>query len=155
MKCMKLLLIVVILQVCLIKAVKAPIVHCLYIIEEEPLYAYNIQDAMLRAFVRFESNFKEDAVNPVSGARGILQILPPMIKEVNRIVRKKDKDAIKYTWSDAWDAQKSIEIWYIVQNYHNPEYNIQKACRIWFGIGIQYDGLTWTGYHKGILKYLI
>jgi len=151
MKCVKLLLIGMLLFT--IKAY-CPTSKAITIFEAQPLYIHNMQDPILRAFVMQESGFKENVVNPVSGARGVLQILPVMIKEVNRICKKLCIDK-HYTWKDAFNAQKSIEIWYIVQNYHNPSYDLQKACRIWFGRGVQYDGLTWIGYHKGVLKYLI
>ena len=133
---------------------EAPVYKTYYIAISKPCYIYNIQDPMLRAFIQVESGFNPEAVNPISGARGILQYLPIMIEEVNKICVKKNIPK-KFTWEDAWDPYLSIDIWYIVQNYHNPEYDIQKACRIWFGVGVQYDGLTWVGYHKEVLKYLI
>jgi hypothetical protein len=133
---------------------KAPVMKSLMIIESEPLYAFNIKDPVLRAFVRFESFYDEYAINPVSGARGILQFLPVMINEVNRILLECYINHPLYTWDDAFDAQKSIDMWYIVQRYHNPTYDIEKICQIWFGLGVQYDGLTWIEYHKIIQEYL-
>lgn len=132
---------------------KAPTNTCFLILAGEPIYPYNIKDPVLRAFIYFESRFIEDIVNPVSGARGILQILPPMIKRANSILELQGS-SLRYTWDDAFNAKKSVEIWYLVQNYLNPTYDIQKACQIWFGIGTQYDGLTWVGYHKEILTLL-
>lgn len=132
---------------------EAPKYRCLYITKAEPIYMYNIKDPILRAVAWYESRFQEKAINPVSGARGILQITLPMIQEVNRILIKYGIDK-EFMWDDAFNINKSIEIWYIVQKYHNPEYNIQKACQIWFGVGVQWDGLTWVGYYKNILSYL-
>jgi hypothetical protein len=117
------------------------------LLELLPLHPYNIQDPLLLSFVKVESDFKEDAVNEVSGARGILQILPCMIDEVNRILKLN-----KYTWDDAFNAFKSMEIWYIIQQYHNPEYDIEKACKIWFGKGVQYDGCTWEDYQRKVMN---
>lgn len=136
---------VMVLSVTTMKAPEAP--FAFLITEPEPIYPFGMADYMLRAFVKVESNFNENAVNPVSGARGILQILPVMIKEVNRILVTE-----KYTWDDAFDAKKSIEIWYIVQGYHNPEYTLEKACQIWFGIGIQYNGWTWVEYLSNVMN---
>ena len=123
--------------------------------EPEPIieYPFGISDTMLLSFIRLESNFNEQAVNPVTGARGILQILPVMINEANRL-QSLLGNPIQYTWDDAWSVEKSIEIWYLVQNYHNPDYNIQEACKIWFGRGVQYDGMTWIEYHKKVEHYL-
>jgi len=125
-----------------------------YILKPEPIYVFNIRDPILRAFVGFESFYNQYVVNPISGARGILQFLPVMINEVNRILLECDFNYSLYSWEDAFDVQKSIDMWYIVQRYHNPDYNIQKACQIWFGIGVQYDGMTWVSYYKRIQKRL-
>jgi len=139
---------------------RAPITNSLTIIDSEPVYIFNIKDPVLRAFVGFESFYDEHAVNPVSGARGIIQYLPVMINEVNRICRvwhelsPEHVELERYTWDDAFDPIKSIRMWYIVQEYHNPDYDIQKACQIWFGLGVQYDGITWVGYHKQIQNRL-
>ena len=125
---------------------KAPVDPGLYIVKSEPLYPFNIDDPILRAFCWFESRYQEDAVNDYTGARGILQILPSMIAEVNRILKEYGLGEIKYVWHDAFNAEKSIAMWYIVQTYHNPDYDITKACIIWFGSGTQWDGMTWVGY---------
>ena len=117
----------------------APISHptpVFYIEVSEPLIIFNMKDPLLRAVAWYESRYNERAVNKHSGARGLLQIIPVMIKEVNKICKKTGNPA-RYTWNDAWDPQKSIEIWWIVQNYHNPEYDIAKAVKIWFGRGVQ------------------
>jgi hypothetical protein len=141
MKKISMLFIVVAILSPPLKAPEAPIT--ITMMKGTVLHPYNVNDPVLLSFIKLESGFKEDAVNPVSGARGVLQILPIMIKEVNRILTQQT-----YTWEDAFNAIKSIEIWYIVQQYHNPDYSVQKACQIWFGTGVQYDGLTWQGYYE-------
>lgn len=118
----------------------------LYITDYKPVYIYNVQDPFLRAVIRYESNFNEKAVNPITKARGILQIMPVMIKEVNKY------SDVKYVWSDAFDPVKSIEIWYIIQSVKNPEYHYGKACRLWFGTGIEYTGRTWKNYYNTVMK---
>lgn len=129
--------------------VKAPEMESsILMIEGRILHPYNISDTILLSFILVESGFKEDAVNPVSGARGILQIMPIMIRETNRILDLKKSGQKKYTWDDAFDPVKSMEIWYIVQGFHNPDYHVQEACKVWFGRGTQYDGLTWQGYYN-------
>jgi hypothetical protein len=135
---------------------KAPVTNVIDLPKFEPLYEFNISDPILRAFAKFESRYVEYAVNPITKARGIIQILPIMIDEVNRIQSIKEQFLweyynlpivlSRYTWDDAFNAQKSIEMWYIVQRFKNPQYDIQKACIIWFGSGTQWDGLTWEGY---------
>jgi len=118
-----------------------------FVVETAPaLYTFNISDPFLRAVIEFESNFQADAVNPHTGARGILQILPIMIREVNKY------SDIKYTWDDAFDPVKSIEIWTKVMDVKNPEYYYDKACRIWFGTGVQWDGMQWEDYYMKIMR---
>lgn len=112
----------------------------------EPVYVYNVSDPFLRSVIQFESNFQERAVNPYTGARGILQILPVMIREVN-----KHSDA-RYTWNDAFDPVKSVEMWWIIQDAKNPSYYPDLAIRLWFGTGKQYDGRTWHWYYNEVMS---
>jgi len=123
----------------------APVDDRVVILNDGPVYIYNVKDPFLRAVMRYESNFNERAVNPYSKARGILQILPVMIREVN-------KYGYSYTWNDAWNPEKSIEIWWIIMNKRNPEYHYKRACILWFGSGIQkHDGMTWHDYYKEVM----
>ena len=125
----------------------APANERLFVPVAEPLYIYNVSDPFLRAVIKFESNYKADAVNPHTGARGILQILPVMIREVNKY------SDVKYTWNDAFDPAKSIQMWYIIQGKKNPEYYPDKAIRIWFGNGKQkHDGMTWCDYYEKVMN---
>jgi len=92
----------------------APVSGRAVIVMTQPVYIYNVSDPFLRAVIRYESNYQERAVNPISKARGILQILPVMIREANKY------SEVKYTWNDAFDPVKSIEIWYTVQGGEKP-----------------------------------
>ena len=114
---------------------------------------FGIEDPILLSFMWYESKYDVNAEQTVTKARGVLQILPIMIEEANRL-RSLQKSSIRYTWDDAWSVEKSIEIWYLVQNHHNPNYNLQEACKIWFGRGVQYDGTTWVEYHAGVNSFL-
>ena len=131
----------------------APPLWKTYVLEEEVIHPFGITDYTLLSFMWYESRYNEKAENPVTKARGVLQILPVMVNEANRL-RSLFGDSIRYTWQDAWTVDKSIEIWYLVQGYHNPEYDLQKACQIWFGRGIQYDGMTWREYYKDVQAYI-
>jgi hypothetical protein len=132
----------------------APTVPVHLLIQElKPVYIFNLSDPLARSVAYCESRFEPYVVNRISGARGLMQITKIMIKEVNKICIHL-KLPNRYTWKDAFDPLKSIEIWYIVQKYKNPEYHIDKACRIWFGTGTQYDGKTWKDYYKMINKRL-
>jgi hypothetical protein len=122
------------------------------ILRPEPIYIYNISDPFARAVFNFESRFQENIVNKISGASGIGQITPVMIKEVNRILRLQGKSK-RYKSADVFNPFKTYEIWLIVQEFHNPDYYYDKACRIWFGTGKQHDGMVWEDYYNEVMKY--
>jgi len=122
---------------------------------------FKISEPFLKSQIQFESNFNPYAVNPHSGARGILQYMKIMIDEANKIFRimhpqnQVSESSLKpeYTWDDAFDPEKAIEMYWLIQNYKNPEYYYDRACRIWFGIGIQkHDGMTWEDYYTEVMK---
>lgn len=92
------------------------------------------KDRLLSATIYVESRYDTDAVKADENAIGILQIRPVMIKDVNRIC-KLIGDPRQYTLEDRTDPDKSIEIWYIVQGYYNPNYNLKLACLVWNGRG--------------------
>ena len=134
---------------------EAPPTHIEYNLPETKTeHPFGIEDTVLLSFIRLESNFIDTAVNPVTGARGILQILPIMVEEANRL-QAIYGGLTRYTWDDAWSVSKSVEIWYLVQGHHNPDYDLPTACKIWFGRGVQYDGMTWREYHEKVKTYLI
>jgi hypothetical protein len=123
----------------------------LFIPEGTPVYIFNLKDPFARAVAYKESSFNPLIVNKRSGARGLMQITPVMIREVNKICRKLGLPN-RYIWKDAFDPYKSIEMWYIKQGYSNPEYYYDKACRIWFGVGKQHDGKTWEWYYNEVMS---
>ncbi len=57
--------------------------------------------------------------------RGIFQQTPIYIREANRIIGE-----AKYTHDDAFDIAKSVEMFNIVQGYHNKGHDINKAIRL-------------------------
>jgi len=126
----------------------APEVKELVILKSEPEYIYNVKDPFLRAVISYESNYQERAVNPITKARGILQILPIMVREVNKYSEN------KYIWDDCFDPVKSIEIWDIIMQAKNPDYCYDRACRLWFGTGTQHDGKTWEDYYTEVMKLI-
>lgn len=143
----------------------APINIRAVIVMTDPLYIYNLSDPFARAIAYKESTFNPYAVNKHSKARGLFQFMPIMIDEVNKIQKRKEVLSFyifhqslnlkRYTWNDAFDPIKSIEMYYIVQQWKNPEYYYDKACRIWFGTGIQkHDKMRWEDYYNEVVKLL-
>ena len=103
-----------------------PGAKCFYIERQKEIKLF---DPILYAFQAIESNFDTDTINRL-GYGGILQIGQEMIDEVNRIYKM--KGIIKScTLTDRLDSTKSVQMWYIVQNYWNPSYEIKKACKVW------------------------
>ncbi len=126
----------------------APEFHALPVFPAEKIYRWNM-DYLIWAVAKVESNFDIMAVNPVTGARGLLQIMQPTIDEANRLSER------KYKLEDAWSPEKSIEIWQLLNKHHNPEYELDKACRLWFGSGKEVGSdRTWEDYKKLILKHI-
>ena len=56
--------------------------------------------------------------------RGILQLRPIYVREANRIA------GTDYTHDDAYDIEKSLEMFAIVQGRYNPDSLIDKAIRL-------------------------
>ena len=94
--------------------------------EEEREEELNEWVTLQMAIILTESQFDSTAFNP-SGAKGLYQLMPIYVKEVNNILdRTKDKRE-KFKPEDAYDIDKSIEMFNILQDYFNPEKDIDKA----------------------------
>jgi len=99
----------------------------IYIAESEPI---RIFDPMLWAFQKVESNFDSDVINWL-GYAGILQEGQEMIDEANRICEIKNMPFF-FTYSEsALNPNEAIQIWYIVMEHRNPEYQLKSASKIW------------------------
>jgi len=55
---------------------------------------------------------------------GILQITPIFVAEANRI------SGMAYTHEDAFDIDKSLQMFSIVHDYYNPDHDIAKAIKV-------------------------
>lgn len=105
----------------------APPNHVLAIVAGEKIQPF---DPMLYSFQSVESSFRTDVVNYL-GYSGILQEGPEMIAEANRINEMKG-NPIRFTFPEsALDSLQAVQIWYIVQDYWNPRYELRRAAKIW------------------------
>lgn len=77
------------------------------------------------AIMKTESEFDPSRIGATQGV-GIMQFTPIAVEEVNRILRLEGKED-EYSHLDAFDIEKTIEMFNIIQNYHNKEQNISKA----------------------------
>lgn len=84
----------------------------------------NHKDLLVNSFMIIESSNNPNAMN--GKHHGILQLSPIMIREANRIIGSN-----KYKLSDRMNKDKSIEIFHLVMERHNPKYDIKRACYIW------------------------
>lgn len=96
------------------------------VIEKEP----HPLDDLLQAIIYVESKGNEKAYNKNGDCVGILQITKICVRECNRVLKKNGSDK-RYTYADRWNKEKSIEMFYLLQDEYNPNYDIVKGIRIW------------------------
>lgn len=99
---------------------------------------------LMAAIMTVESKGNPKAYNKKGDCVGLLQITKICVRECNNIL-KTQKSSKRYSYEDRWDAEKSIEMFYIIQDKHNPTYDINKGIRLWNKFG-------W--YKKKVLKVL-
>lgn len=85
---------------------------------DRPLTEWQI---MTLALIKTESSFNTLAVGN-GGDWGVLQITPIYVKEVNRILGEEG-----FIHEDAFNPEKSIEMFNIMQSRHNPNNDIDRA----------------------------
>jgi len=89
-------------------------------------------DRVLYYMMEKESVFNPKAYNKREHAAGILQIRPIMVTHINWILQKEGKD-MSFTLADRFDSTKSVKMYYIFQEHHNPNYDPKLACYLWNG----------------------
>lgn len=83
---------------------------------------------LITAIATVESKLNEKAVS--GNCVGYLQIKPILVKDCNQILKRKNIGK-RYTLNDRLSKEKSIEMFYIIQDNYNPAHNIDKALCIW------------------------
>tara|TARA_R110002124_G_scaffold16486_5_gene70399 strand:- start:1654 stop:2148 length:495 start_codon:yes stop_codon:yes gene_type:complete len=92
-------------------------------------------DSLIEALIFVESRGKEDAVGDThlgAPSIGVLQIRPIMVREVNRILKKKGVK-MRFKLQDRFDRDKSIWMFMIWKDYHHPTDGFEKIARNWNG----------------------
>lgn len=87
-------------------------------------------EKLMNAIIYIESRGNPKAHNKKGDCVGILQITKICVRECNRVLQKQGSKK-RYTYADRWDKDKSIEMFYLLQDYYNPTHDINKAIRIW------------------------
>lgn len=75
-----------------------------------------------KAIIQVESRGDAQAYRKSGDCTGLLQITPIYVQECNRVQSK-----VTYTLEDRWDPVKSLEMFAIYQNYHNPHHDLDRA----------------------------
>ena len=94
------------------------------------------------AIAKTESEYNPEAMGS-SGDLGVFQITEIFVHEVNRLLGEE-----RYTHLDAFDVERSIEMFNIVQDSHNPDKSISKA------IAVHNPGGNSIGYGKRVYQNL-
>lgn len=119
---------------------KAPEAKTIFLRADMPLR----DETLLNAIIQVESQGNPLAVNFKEQAYGIIQIRQVMIDEVNRL-------GGNYTLQDAFDVEKSKEIFWKIQAHHNPTGDYRKGARIWNGRSK--SNKYWTKVEKFLNRY--
>lgn len=88
-------------------------------------------DLFVEAVIWRESRGDASAIGDSGKAVGVLQIHPIMVREANRIIAMNGGQKDMYSYDDRYDRDKSIEMFKVVQDYHNKEHDLRKALDIW------------------------
>ena len=87
---------------------------------------------LIDAMIYVESKNNPNAIGDGGRAVGVLQIWPIMVRDVNRILRRRGiSDG--YTYDDRYSRDKSIEMFHIWKSYYHPYSSYEKIARCWNG----------------------
>lgn len=87
------------------------------------------QIQFINAVIMVESSDNDNAHNLSEDAVGCLQIRPIMVREVNRLLKKR-KSSKQYTLLDRWSRKKSIEMFLV---YNKNVTKFENQARRWNG----------------------
>ena len=107
-------------------------------------------DPVMAAIIQVESGGKSNAKN--GNQCGAMQITPILVKECNNILKERNSKK-RYTLADRFNVNKSKEMFLLIQSYHNPKNDIEKAIRSWNG-GLQYSVKGTQRYFEKVMSYL-
>ena len=81
-----------------------------------------------------------------------MQITQILVKECNDILEKR-KSNKRYSMADRYNVAKSKEMFLLIQSYHNPQNDVEKAIRTWNG-GPKYSVRATNRYFKKVMSQL-
>ena len=118
----------------------------------KPTYTLDV-DPLIQAMIMVESEGNDSAYHKGEKAAGCLQIRPIMVREVNRILDIQ-KSELEYTLEDRWSREKSIEMFHIVNGYHNKNSTYEEIARAWNGGPNWFKKSLTKRYWKRVQKQL-
>lgn len=98
-----------------------PVMNVTAVNTNEAKKAHVVKEILYSSIVWVESKGNATARSK-DGSLGIVQILPVMVKEVNRICKMKGINK-SFTLQDRLNPDKSEEMFWIFQNFYNPNIN--------------------------------
>lgn len=117
---------------------------------EEAIVSNFNWEPVINAVVQVESGGNEKARSGLSC--GALQITPILVKECNNILKRR-KSKKRFTLSDRFSLAKSKEMFILIQSFHNPLNDIEKAIRSWNG-GMNFSIKRTQKYFEKVMSYL-
>jgi hypothetical protein len=128
--------------------------HQLYIADTkvdkiDPIEPKKIEFDVLDAMIYVESRGLDSAYNLSEDAVGCLQIRPIMVREVNRILKKTDREE-RFEMKDRWNRNKSIEMFHVWREYHHPNSTDEIIARNWNGGPDGYTQNSTLNYWKKV-----
>ena len=88
-----------------------------YVVKQDTLSEWQL---LQMAIIMTESEFKPDALGRDNDA-GLYQMIPIYVAEVNRL------SGSSFTHEDAFDIEKSMQMFDIYQSFKNPEHDVDLA----------------------------
>jgi hypothetical protein len=111
---------------------------------------------LVEALIQVESRGNDSCIGDrhlIIPSVGCLQIRPIMVKEVNRILTILGDDK-RYKNKDRYSRVKSIEMFYIWENYHHKDDSNEIISRCWNGGPKGYKRKSTLRYWKKVQKAL-
>jgi len=118
----------------------------------KPTYTLDVEP-LIQAMIMVESEGNDSAYHKGEKEAGCLQIRPIMVREVNRILDIQ-KSELEYTLEDRWSREKSIEMFHIVNGYHNKNSTYEEIARAWNGGPNWFKKSLTKRYWKRVQKQL-
>ncbi len=122
--------------------------------DDENVQVANVNDVdwnpVMDAIIQVESRGNAKAVS--GNSCGAMQITPILVAECNNILKRR-KSKKRFSLADRFNVAKSKEMFLLIQSFHNPKNDIERAIRSWNG-GMRYGIKRTQRYFEKVMSYL-